>query len=231
MKESIIQKITLDRFERKFAIDELSYGSILMFIKRHPARFQEIYQERSVNSIYFDTYDLEHYVESVDGVYARMKVRIRWYNELFGLIGQPFIEFKYKLSHQIGKLQYPLKPFCLNRTFSANFLRELFKESDLDKRVYSYLTTLRPTALISYQRKYFLSFDHKYRITVDRNLASYRFMSDQHLFLNRQKKDRHFIVELKYDSPWDERADEITNEFTFQLTKSSKYLSAVTNQY
>ena len=49
------------RYERKFIISQLDRHHVETLIKNHPAMFSEIFHERSVNNIYFDTHQLKHY--------------------------------------------------------------------------------------------------------------------------------------------------------------------------
>ena len=46
------------RFERKFLISQMSEPEIEAVVKSHPAMFSEIYHERHVNNIYFDSLDI-----------------------------------------------------------------------------------------------------------------------------------------------------------------------------
>ena len=42
--------------------------------------FKELFPMRTVNSCYFDTNNLDLFRLSIDGIYPRKKVRLRWYN-------------------------------------------------------------------------------------------------------------------------------------------------------
>ena len=52
------------RFERKFFITQLSSLDIEYIIKVNPAIFSEIFNKRNVNNIYFDTLNLDNYLEN-----------------------------------------------------------------------------------------------------------------------------------------------------------------------
>ena len=68
------------RFERKFYLlpgrVELAYA-----VLRHVCRADRDYPEGRVNSLYFDTQDLNSYSASASGDWERYKVRVRWYGE------------------------------------------------------------------------------------------------------------------------------------------------------
>ena len=59
-----------------------------MFYKAHPDRY--------INNIYFDTVNLDNNWDNVAGNSKRMKIRVRWYNDLFSNISNPILEFKLK---------------------------------------------------------------------------------------------------------------------------------------
>ena len=84
------------RYERKFVTSELSKYHVESIVKTHPAIFSEIYQLRNVNNMYFDSFRLVNYSDNVDGSSDRIKIRIRWYGELFGKIKNPVLEIKEK---------------------------------------------------------------------------------------------------------------------------------------
>ena len=67
------------RYETKFSVLDLNHNEIENIIKSHPAIFNEIYFTRNVNNIYFDTVDFSSFIDNIEGVRDRKKVRIRWY--------------------------------------------------------------------------------------------------------------------------------------------------------
>ena len=57
MKDFVFSNIKQFRYERKYFIENMSRETIETLIKLHPAIFREIYCERRVNNIYFDSFD------------------------------------------------------------------------------------------------------------------------------------------------------------------------------
>src|SRR5688572_29998156 len=106
------------RYERKFLITNYSYKDVLQILKFHPACFSEIFEERSINNIYFDTPGLLHYYDNIEGSPDRLKVRIRWYGELFGPVDKPVLEYKIKKGLMGKKESHALRPFVLNEKFN-----------------------------------------------------------------------------------------------------------------
>ncbi|MFC2072349.1 VTC domain-containing protein [Chloroflexota bacterium] len=69
------------RFERKFFILPKNIGFAYTLL-RHVCRPDSEYPEGQVNSLYFDTADLDQYFRSASGDFKKDKVRIRWYGEI-----------------------------------------------------------------------------------------------------------------------------------------------------
>lgn len=196
-------------------------------LKLHPAIFKEIYHERRVNNIYLDSFDLRYFFENINGISRRLKVRIRWYGELFGTIKDPVLELKLKHNLHVGKLSYPLIPFTMNNDLSINTMHEVFRKSSINEHLRLHLKELHFSLLNSYQRKYFLSADRKYRATVDSNIQVYKLSPYYNNFLYKSEKYSNTIIELKYNEPNDMFIDEITNHFSFRMTKNSKYINGI----
>ena len=68
------------RFERKFVVDLHSDKHVIDVIKCHPACFCEIFSERKIHNIYFDTKNLDFFHDNTDGNLLRRKYRLRWYD-------------------------------------------------------------------------------------------------------------------------------------------------------
>jgi len=216
------------RYERKFFVTGLNHNEIITIIKQHPAIFHHVFYKRNVNNIYFDTADFLSYIDNVEGVINRQKVRIRWYGDLFGIIKNPELEVKYKKGFLGLKERHKLPDFSLNlhERFDFKFIFEALlnnKSFDLYKLN---LNALTPSLLNSYERTYFLSNDKKYRITIDNKLQFYSINPIRDFFKTYCDEEKT-IIELKYDQNFEDGARKITEHFPFRLTKSSKYVIGV----
>ena len=231
METFLFSKLKHFRYERKFYLKGLKREELETILKFHPAAFKEIYYERTVNSIYFDSFDLHHYLDNVNGVTKRLKVRIRWYGDLLGFIEKPTLELKVKHNQHVGKLLYPLGPFTLDNNFSIDTIRNLFKKLSLPEVLKLHLIKLNFSLLNSYSRKYYLSSDKKYRLTIDKDVEVYKITPYHNNFLCKSKDTEGTILELKYNKPNDEFVDDITNYFSFRMTRSSKYVDGITRLY
>jgi SPX domain protein involved in polyphosphate accumulation len=214
------------RYERKFLVVDRSVSEIEQLLKFNPACFSEIYEERTVNNVYFDTFGFNNYYDNVEGNTERIKPRIRWYGELFGP-AKAILEFKIKKGLMGKKEFYKLANFSLDKDFSR---AKVVNALDMQKTPIHILDIMRsvyPTVLNSYNRKYFISADKNFRITIDKDLSFFGIGYNQPLFLNKVKKYNVVVVELKYNAMFEEEAKTIAGEFPFALTKNSKYLQGI----
>lgn len=213
------------RYERKYLITDFSFREVEQWIKFHPAAFSEIYYPRTINNIYFDTLGFSNYYDNVEGETKRLKVRIRWYGELNGTIQQPMLEYKIKEGLLGKKESYPLLPFQLNEQLERSAIISALQPCPLI--VKNFVAGLQPVLLNRYRRRYFLSADKHFRITVDHDLSYYSIGYDRPLLWNPSVDRNSTVVELKYDSNRESEAKAIGSALPFPLTKNSKYLQGL----
>ncbi|MBT4338454.1 MAG: VTC domain-containing protein [Bacteroidetes bacterium] len=217
------------RYERKFFISSLSKFDVEQIVKYHPAIFSEIFYTRKVNNIYFDTYNLKNYIDNVNGNTERIKVRIRWYGDMFGYIKKPVLELKIKRGLLGKKISTPINSFTLDDKTSIQTIIQHLADSDISNLVD--FQSLMPTLLNQYSRNYYLSSNGKYRITLDTVLKYYAINAYDNTFLDHNTDSDSVILELKYDKESDSSSDIISNYFPFRMTKSSKYVTGIETLY
>jgi len=215
------------RYERKFVVSQLSKANIEQIVRAHPAAFSEIYHERYINNIYLDSHNLMSYIDNNVGKSHRKKVRIRWYGDLLGYIEHPILEFKLKTGAVGDKHSFFLKSFVLDKNFNIDLLKNIFKKSDLPDRVMDEILTLEPTLLNRYSRKYFQTIDKNFRLTIDTDLEYHDISRRNNNFIKHDINYIDNVVELKYENNKDNKADFITNNLPFRMTKSSKYVNGI----
>ncbi|RLD43903.1 MAG: hypothetical protein DRI89_03915, partial [Bacteroidetes bacterium] len=125
-----------------------------------------------------------------------------------------------------NKLSFRLKPFTVDANLTAEKLYAVFQNSDLPLWALEVVLQIKPALLNRYSRKYFLSFDKKFRLTLDDQLNYFSIGTNNNNFIENYKSE-DVIVELKYDYLNDNFAPEVTNRLPFRLTKSSKYVNGV----
>lgn len=215
------------RFERKFFITDLSYQQVDHIIRHNPSFLREIYYKRFINNIYFDSNDLTYYFDNVDGASDRVKVRIRWYGELFGEIEKPVLEFKIKKGLVGTKKQFGLPPFVFDESITGQKIQHWLKQADVPKWVKLMFPHLVPTLVNRYGRKYYQTPDKKYRVTIDDHVTFFKVGPAFNTFSQKETESETIIVELKYEQQYDAQAFDIPQLFPYRLTKSSKYVNGL----
>lgn len=214
------------RYERKFMVDVMSYHALEQQIRLHPAAFSPIFHPRNVNNIYLDTNELDFYYDNISGKSSRRKARIRWYGEMRGMIAKPVLEFKIREGMLGNKISFPLCTFSVDENLNQEDLYKVFRKSDLPLWALENLLHFKPALLNRYRRKYFLSFDGKFRLTIDNELTYFGIGGNNNNFREAYTSD-DVIVELKYERKYDDIAPQVTNKLPFRLTKSSKYVNGI----
>jgi hypothetical protein len=146
------------RFERKFVVDPGRTELVAAWL-RHACRPAADFPASRVTSCYYDTVDWDSYFESVDGDFAKRKVRLRWYDQLPASgMATAFLEAKEKEGFETwkrrvalsldatllraGQFDRALPPAALAPALAAV---GVFEARDL-----------RPSVLVSYQRRRFV---------------------------------------------------------------------------
>lgn len=216
------------RYERKFTVPKkFSTNSIIHSIKENSFLFREVFYQRQINNIYFDTEQYNDYFDNVLGVSNRKKIRIRWYGNMFGKISDPVLEIKIKKGVVGDKWSYKLNEFTLDDNFTNQKIQQIFKESGLPLPILESIKKVFPTLLNSYKRRYYLSADNKFRITVDFDLEYRKINSKFNKFFIKPAFDENKIIELKYGLSDDNTAKTIATQFPFRLYKNSKYVNGI----
>lgn len=215
------------RYEKKYVISTLNENKFFLHLAKHPFLFNTKYEDRFVNNIYFDTPTMMCYWDNVSGLANRIKVRIRWYGNTFGMIEKPVLEIKIKKNSLGTKIFFQLDKINLDTQLNIESIHSQFNKLEIPDEIKKYLLSLRMVLMNSYSRKYFASNDEKYRLTYDSKL---KFFSISH-YLNSYEKifkpSTRRIIEIKYDEEMNDDAPEISNYFPFRMSKSSKYVFGV----
>lgn len=215
------------RFERKYHVTDLPLAEIVSLVRQNPALFRDAYPPRTINNIYLDTPSRRSLYENLDGLADRIKVRIRWYGPMLGEVKRPVLEFKIKRGMVGAKDAFELKPFGVEMSMSARTIFHSLATSNLPEGVRRALDGFEPVLLNRYQRKYFISADHLYRITLDSQLEYYRFDQHQNAFRCQFRDRDSTVVELKYSGEFDRIDDRVASYFPFRVTRMSKFVTGI----
>ena len=215
------------RFERKYHIQDLPEVEIEMWIKRSPALFFECFPPRFINNIYFDTPDLSNYHENLSGQAARTKIRLRWYGEFLQSQQKTTLEYKIKRGMVGTKNSYKLPPLNLTPGFSYHDLDTYWKKCDIPENVRHDVRLVVPTMCNRYHRKYYLSADGMYRITIDTGLSFIAIDRFDCQFNRIRNLEESVVVELKYSGDISTLDERLVNFLPFRVTRMSKYVTGV----
>jgi hypothetical protein len=83
---------------------------------------------------------------------------------------------------------------------------------------------MEPILINRYMRKYFLSADRNFRITLDWQMSFYRFHALNNAFMGRISLMDQMVIELKYAADQNLDPSEVTRFFPFRHTRNSKYI-------
>ncbi|MBN1925062.1 MAG: VTC domain-containing protein [Prolixibacteraceae bacterium] len=213
------------RYERKFVGSSLALNKAEVSVKTHPAMFREVYAQRTVNNIYFDTPSLEYFNDNHLGKDQRIKARIRWYGKLTGEIN-PILELKIKKGLVGIKKSISVNPFIVDEHLNRDKLNRAINNSDIPNDIKEQMSMLEPVLVNRYSRRYFESFDHRYRLTFDSDMAYFHYNRTIQ-FSNKKTETDKLIIELKYDHRNNNDAQLISNHLPFRLSKNSKYVNGI----
>lgn len=215
------------RYERKFVLENISKQEAVHRIKMHPAFFREIYQERRINNVYYDTEHLQFFKDNVIGIADRKKVRVRWYGQTFGFAAKTQLEYKLKEGLLGNKYTFQLPGSEIKTSVESSDLLFFASEAELPEVVKEELKNLQPKLLNSYVRSYFQSADKRFRLTIDEDLSYYRVSQFSSGFVRKAEEKNKLILEMKYAPEHDRLGGKITGAFPFRLSKSSKYVRGI----
>ena len=214
----------------KFLIIEDAYSWLIDKIMSHPSLFNEIFHKRQINNLYLDSIELDNYHANLRGSPTREKTRIRWYGDLFQTINKPALEIKRRFGLVGDKLVYPLNPIEISKQYCWQAIIESQKTSTNQEKselfvIIDKMSCQVPTIVNSYYRRYFLSSNGKFRITID-NEINY-FATNIGWISPFSIKEHQIIMELKYDQEDAKEAPNVSNYFPFRLARNSKYVKGI----
>jgi SPX domain protein involved in polyphosphate accumulation len=196
-------------------------------------------KEYTVRSIYFDNPKWQYYVDKIEGLKVRKKLRIRGYNDSFGE-SVIFIEIKRKNQGFISKNRAPLLYSDLPKILETGNAKEYIFNSDskgrsladAEKFLYYYTNDhLSPTILITYEREpFYYKFDKKLRITFDKDLRFLSFPEYDDLFEEEHLQKaltNKVILEIKFTCSYPSWLQNILTRYDLQRRPVSKYTNCI----
>tara|TARA_B100000795_G_scaffold240835_1_gene203237 strand:+ start:555 stop:1232 length:678 start_codon:yes stop_codon:yes gene_type:complete len=210
--------ITLNRFEKKWLFKNTLYPEVLLSLYRSNFFFRQQHAPRFINSIYFDTNNLDCINDNLDGTNIRKKFRVRWYGNN-KILNNPNLEIKCKKNFESNKKIYSLEKFKNLDLTDNNNIKLLSKFINKNILINQ---NLKPISLIQYKRLYLISSNNLIRATLDYNIKSKKILNFFNPFFSNF---RDVILELKYDTNLDNYVRTNLNQMNTRYSKSSKYIN------
>ena len=214
------------RYEKKFILNSFFINNINELENFLSIRLKENFNERRINSIYYDTHNYQLAVDTVNGISNRQKIRIRYYGTLEEF-NSPKLEIKSKTGGVGGKEIFDLnKDKLYQESFSLN---QFYKVNSKDRKTL-YLVSLEPKVIVTYKRKYFLSSCERFRFTLDSDISFKKFdinISDKNFNKDNLYPFTKTILELKYKLENEFMASQIFKNLPARISSFSKYLTAL----
>tara|TARA_B100000674_G_C37936624_1_gene960594 strand:- start:214 stop:873 length:660 start_codon:yes stop_codon:yes gene_type:complete len=187
--------------------------------KDYENKVLKVYNDRLVNSIYYDDENYCTAQDNLAGVSNRRKYRIRWY-------GSEFNDFIYEIKIKQNNLG---EKISLKSNQSLNKIQNLFSfnndflKKEKNKFFLNYVNNfnLIPKMKIKYLRSYFI-YKNKIRITYDRNI-NYELLKNSSLAKD-YTYDFMSVIELKFNPNDNLLALELIKNSKLVPKRFSKYL-------
>ncbi len=227
------------RYELKYFIDPPTAAALRQELTPYMEPDPFCHEEAAylVNSLYFDTPDMQFYTEKIDGQKYRHKIRLRTYGRDEDTV---FLEMKKKINNCIYKVRAStardnLRPYFVDEAAQPE---ELFSAGTCFSGVDEILALarrlrVRPTVGVCYRRRALMGKqDNRLRITFDEHIESRPSRCGLSLL---EKGDLLFppgidVLEIKVDNNAPLWLVQIIEHFNLHRLSISKYCHAVARQ-
>lgn len=208
------------RYERKWVFQSINKTTLLSYLICSDLSFEEKYNERYVNSIYFDSLTLKSASDNLAGNRERVKYRIRWYGKNKNVLLNPVLECKIKNGFYGYKKYFNIDNFDqkIVNYKNLNLLTDKVNLVVASKN-------LHPVSATYYKRTYLISSDNLIRATIDDEIMYKNIFNKIDDFFICSNK---VILEMKYPTNID---NFLKNKFRgiTRISKNSKYLNSLLN--
>lgn len=219
------------RHELKLTCAPHQLAHARQWIRLHPAGFVKAFDKRRVNSLYFDTPNLQSYHGNLSGITERRKLRLRWYGQLDQQTVNPTLELKQKFGLLGDKKQQHLnciidwsRPYAEILAVIQNRAGQAWQPR--------LKTAFQPTLINSYTREYFVTADGGVRATLDYDQSAFsQRLSGRPNFGRRLPNQNFVVIEIKGAPETSDRLEEIMGHFPIRRTRNSKYVNGVSAQF
>ena len=208
------------RYEIKFVLDNTRLADVMHWLYNNTTA-NKSYDNRMVNSIYFDDIDFSSVRDNLAGIAQRNKLRLRWYGNQKNSL--PIFEVKTKNGRLGYKTAYPIKSIKNNimelniDQITSKCIKGLaMHDIILDKHIV-------PTLQVNYEREYYETHD-SIRITIDQDI---QFSDTQlHTILNENNSFYYpfQVMEIKFEPSMKDKVAKLIKPLHITPKRHSKYL-------
>ena len=208
------------RYEIKFVLDNSRLSDAMQWLYNETTAIKT-YDNRKVNSIYFDDVGFSSVRDNLAGISQRNKLRLRWYGEQKHTL--PIFEVKTKNGRLGCKTTYPIQSIE-NSLMKLNIDKITSKcISGLEEQNIVFDEHLVPTLQVNYKREYYKTHDG-IRITIDQNIQ----FSDTQLHTTLDENNSFSypfkVMEVKFEPDMKEAVAELIRPLHITPKRHSKYL-------
>lgn len=212
------------RYEIKFILNDKNYSVFMSWLGYETTAYKR-YEDRLINSLYFDDISFTSVKDNLSGVGYRSKTRLRWYGDKNKISGVPTLEKKIR-SGRLGTKEYlPIK--SLEDEINLLSLKEIIyrtkKESEKDPLQ---IASLHPTLLTSYKREYYED-NYDLRITLDNHVTYALPLIKKKIYENYWIKTNKRILEFKFTPRQKNYVARTIRNLNLVPVRHSKYLAGL----
>ena len=208
------------RYEIKFVLDNSRLSDAMQWLYNETTAIKT-YDNRKVNSIYFDDVGFSSVRDNLAGISQRNKLRLRWYGEQKHTL--PIFEVKTKNGRLGCKTTYPIQSIE-NSLMKLNIDKITSKcISGLEEQNIVFDKHLVPTLQVNYKREYYKTHDG-IRITIDQNIQ----FSDTQLHTTLDENNSFpypfKVMEIKFKPSMKNTVAKLIQPLHITPKRHSKYL-------
>jgi len=205
------------RIEKKFIINSMFDDNIINLIE-NKIGFKEIFEERQINNVYFDDFNLSRFYANIDGNFLKEKWRLRWYGKTFGENKIVTLEQK----SRIGNIQFKKTEMTSELNVFNNMMTDVFYDKLPNRLKNLYIINFN-----KYKRRYFANKDKSIRITLDKNVSYSNIFKEKIFKINKIYEDKRIILEIKSVVNNEDILQSICQKLPLRVSRNSKYVNGI----
>ena len=219
------------RSEIKFVCYEHNYYLLKNWIKLHEFNFFKEYEDRNVNNIYFDSLNYKAFNDNLIGIPSRLKVRYRWYGNLFSenKKNEGSLEFKFKKNIYGYKKVFKINNLTLNPNSNWSDIKNKILKTLTPEYKILFNRNSEKILINQYKREYFISKNKKLRVTLDRNIEVFdqrRALVKPNFKFKNFTQD-HLVIEFKFNKEDKVFLNDLDINIPIKASRNSKYINGV----